>query len=158
MLYDLRKLLLEHFELPADGPHGPAHWMRVRTNGLLLAPETGANTTVVELFALFHDVCRQRPGIDPGHGERAASLVEQLYREGHFHVDAQALRQLTLACREHIAGQACEDMTVLTCWDADCLDLPRLGIDPDPAQLHTGAARDPQFMRAARARALERHW
>lgn len=158
MLYDLKMLLVERFQLPVQGPHGPAHWMRVRTNGLLLAPETGANTTVVELFALFHDVCRQTSSVDPDHGERAARLAETLHREGRFHVGERALEQLMTACRDHIQGQRCDDPTLLTCWDADRLDLSRLGIDPAPEQLLTEVARDPQFMRAARARALETRW
>jgi uncharacterized protein len=34
-------------------------------------------------------------------------------------------------------------VTVLTCWDADRLDLGRVGIRPAPRLLCTSAARDP---------------
>ena len=36
-----------------------------------------------------------------------------------------------------------------TCWDADRLDLPRLGIATDPARLCTGQAMQPAFYRWA---------
>jgi hypothetical protein len=52
------------------GSHGLTHWARVLENGLRLAPATGANVTVVALFAVFHDARRLNDGRDPGHGER----------------------------------------------------------------------------------------
>jgi uncharacterized protein len=41
------------------------------------------------------------------------------------------------------------DITIQTCWDADRLDLGRVGIVPDPARLCTVAARDPDLIRWA---------
>lgn len=38
--------------------HGIEHWHQVEKNGLLLAPRTGADITVVRLFSIFHD-CRR---------------------------------------------------------------------------------------------------
>jgi uncharacterized protein len=38
------------------------------------------------------------------------------------------------------------DVTVLTCWDADRLDLGRVGIRPDPTYLCTAAARDTDML------------
>ncbi|MCJ7754488.1 MAG: hypothetical protein MUP13_07975, partial [Thermoanaerobaculales bacterium] len=59
----------------ACGPHsvhGPPHWNRVKKNGLELAAETGADETVVRLFAILHDTSRLNDDKDPGHGPRAA--------------------------------------------------------------------------------------
>lgn len=39
--------------------------------------------------------------------------------------------------------------TVLACWDADRLDLARVGIQPQPQRLCTGAARDASTIGAA---------
>jgi len=47
--------------------HGLTHWQQVERNGLLLATETGADTTVVRLFALFHDSKRADDGFDMDH-------------------------------------------------------------------------------------------
>ena len=46
------------------------------------------------------------------------------------------------------------DITVQTCWDADRLDLGRVGIRPDPRRLCTAAARNPRMIEAAFARSL----
>jgi uncharacterized protein len=38
-------------------------------------------------------------------------------------------------------GGTTADITIQTCWDADRLDLGRVGVFPDAARLCTGAAR-----------------
>jgi uncharacterized protein len=38
------------------------------------------------------------------------------------------------------------DVTVQTCWDADRLDLGRIGIKPEPRFLCTAAAQDPALI------------
>ena len=58
--------------------HGPDHWRRVERNGLLLATRTGADVTVVRLFALFHDSRRENDGWDKGHGARGAEYAKLL--------------------------------------------------------------------------------
>ena len=45
------------------------------------------------------------------------------------------------ACRLHTDGHTAGDPTLLACWDADRLDLGRVGITPKPALLCTEAAR-----------------
>jgi HD superfamily phosphodiesterase len=47
----------------------------VLENGLRLAPATGANVTLVALFAIFHDARRRNDGHDAGHGERGAQCA-----------------------------------------------------------------------------------
>ncbi len=49
----LLPFLAERFALGRHSEHGLAHWFRVRTNGRLLAAEIGAQTYVVEFFALL---------------------------------------------------------------------------------------------------------
>jgi uncharacterized protein len=48
---------------------------------------------------------------------------------------------LGFACEEHTNGGVAPDPTVGACWDADRLNLWRVGIRPDPRLLTTGAAR-----------------
>jgi hypothetical protein len=45
--------ILEDYALPIHGDHGVSHWARVLENGLRLSGKTGANVTVVSLFAVF---------------------------------------------------------------------------------------------------------
>ncbi len=46
--------------------------------------------------------------------------------------------------------------TVLTCLDSDRLDIPRVGMEIQPALLFTAAARDPRNLEWAAARAAAR--
>src|SRR5271154_4521526 len=80
--------------------HGPAHWKRVEQNGLLLATRTGADTTVVRLFALFHDSRRIYEGADDGHGARGAEFAAEL-RGGLYDLDDAPFALLHEACTGH---------------------------------------------------------
>lgn len=149
----LVKAVVLQFKLPLSSIHGPAHWMRVRTNGLELAASTGANPIVIELFALFHDSCRENDGQDPMHGPRGAALVEIFHQKGLFQCRSDELHSLMTACHGHTHEKNSSDITIATCWDADRLDLPRVGITPSPHRLCTDAARNDSMILRARTRA-----
>ena len=123
------------------GVHGVAHWTRVRENGHRLARHTGANKELVELFAFLHDCCRENDRTDPGHGERAAEFAASL-RGSLIHLPDDRFVLLSEAIRDHEKGFTRADVTVMTCWDADRLDLGRVGRRPDPRYLCTAAAKD----------------
>ncbi len=136
------------YALPWCGTHGAPHWLRVRENGLQLAKLTGADPVVVELFAVIHDIKRVNEGHDPGHGPRSAAWAQTAVR-ALLPLDAHALDKLAYACATHTHGLTEAEVTVQTCWDADRLDLYRVGIMPDPARLCTKAARSPEILRSA---------
>ena len=142
------------FALDWRGIHGAPHWARVRRNGLVLAERTGASRRVVSLFAFLHDACRRHDGRDAGHGGRAAGLVEPLRAEGLVALGDEEAGLLAFACRRHSDGLLDADVTVQTCWDADRLDLGRVGRRPDPERLCTPAARDPSLIAWAYCRSL----
>ena len=122
--------------------HGEGHWRRVAAAGLALLPETpGADPAVVFLFALFHDSMRLNDGHDPQHGPRGAALAREM-RGGAFDLGKAEMGVLAFACEEHTNGGVATDPTVGVCWDADRLNLWRVGIGPDPRLLSTGAARN----------------
>lgn len=150
---DLIRIIRRQFALEWDGIHGVRHWARVRENGLRLAEATGASTNVIELFAFLHDARRLNDGNDPGHGSRAAEFARTLARSA-FDLAAPDLELLVAACRSHSDGLGDGDITVLTCWDADRLDLGRVGIVPHPDRLCTAAARDPGLIQWAYRRSL----
>ncbi|TVO65357.1 hypothetical protein FPL11_04540 [Spiribacter aquaticus] len=153
-----REAVLEYtsgcFVLPDHSPHGPDHWHRVRRNGLLLAGATGANRRVIELFAFFHDSCRETDGWDIEHGPKGAELALAYHAEGLLPASDAELDLLVIACRGHTVERTHADATIATCWDADRLDLPRVGIKVDPQYLCTDAARDPVVIREAEGRAV----
>ena len=149
----LISVIRAQFRLDWDGIHGAPHWERVRANGLRLAAETGANSRVVEYFAFLHDTQRHSDGWDPDHGKRAADFAATLIGEC-VDLTASELVLLQEACRGHSEGRTEADVTVMTCWDADRLDLGRVGITPDPDRLCTDAARDMTTMEWALARSL----
>ena len=58
------------------------------------------------------------------------------------------------ACEDHSLGGRKGDITVLTRWDADRLDLGRVGIKPSPAKLCTTAARQQSMIDWAYKRSI----
>ncbi len=120
--------------------HGPSHWRRVEDTVSLIAPETGADIIVARLFAIFHDCCRVNDDIDPDHGPRAAQLIHQI-AGSQFTIDTRQLDLLTYAVSNHTSGRTSEDPTIGTCWDADRLDLGRVGITPSPSFMSTMAGK-----------------
>jgi uncharacterized protein len=121
--------------------HGESHWQRVAAAGLALLPETaGANPALVFLFALFHDSMRLNDNYDPLHGSRGAALARELRGEA-FDIDDPEMELLGFACEEHTNGGVDSDPTVGVCWDADRLNLWRVGRRPDPRLLSTQAAK-----------------
>ncbi|CAN5358120.1 hypothetical protein BH10PSE16_BH10PSE16_36570 [soil metagenome] len=149
-----RRGLIEHlhgqFTLDWQGLHGITHWARVRANGLMLARQNMANRHVVELFAFFHDARRLSEHGDAGHGERGAELAAQL-RGRYFEATNAEMDLLHDACTHHSDGLTIGEITVLTCWDADRLDLERVGTTP--RALCTDAAKDSANQLKARTRA-----
>ncbi|MBU6367422.1 MAG: hypothetical protein KJT01_14510 [Gemmatimonadetes bacterium] len=150
----LAAAILDGYALPPRGYHGIVHWARVLENGVRLADATGADRDVVTLFALFHDARRVNEDRDPGHGQRGGELARAL-RGTLVHLDDHRFDLLYEACRLHTDGHTSGDPTLLACWDADRLDLGRVGIRPAPHRLCTDAAR--ALIPWAQARAEEDH-
>jgi uncharacterized protein len=144
---ELVEVLRTRFRLDWKGIHGVAHWARVRGNGLLLAERIGpeVNVRVVELFAFLHDSCRHNDGHDPEHGSRAAASIGEL-AEDLPALSREEREMLGYACTRHSDGLYQAELTVQVCWDADRLDLGRVGIVPDQERLCTSAARDAKLI------------
>jgi uncharacterized protein len=137
----VRRILTE-YPLSVRGIHGVTHWARVWENGLKLAATNGADVEVVKLFALFHDSRREDDGTDPDHGRLGADFARRLRGE-LFDLPDPAFGLLCVACEWHTDAVTHPDPTVQACWDADRLDLGRVGIVPRVKYLNTVAARTP---------------
>lgn len=151
-IQSLLQEVLRDYALLLNGDHGVSHWARVHENGLRLAEETGANRDVVRLFAVMHDSCRINEGWDPEHGPRAAVLARKLRGE-FFELNDHDFGLLCRACEGHTHERSHPDVTIQTCWDADRLDLGRVGITPHPSRLCTAVARRSDVINWADGRA-----
>ena len=151
------KTIYQEFALNLHGPHGFAHWGRVRRNGVELTRKNDANLRVVLLFSIFHDSKRENEGSDPDHGKRGARNALRFMEAGALCISDEEFSLLFKACWGHTykdVSQPC--ITVLTCWDADRLDLGRVGIVPHPDRLCTAAGRDQETIQRAYERSM--HW
>ncbi|MDA0947904.1 MAG: hypothetical protein O2799_05265 [Planctomycetota bacterium] len=153
----------ERFVLDPYGYHGPVHWQRVYHNGTLICAAEGIDSLVLRCFAFLHDSCRLDENIDAGHGARAASFAEELRALGVLPpLGDEGFELLVYACRHHSGRLQEAAPEVMACWDADRLDLLRVGIVPDPRRLCTPFAQREDTIDGACRRALdwleERGW
>ena len=121
--------------------HGPCHWARVERNGLYVAQKTGANQMIVQLFAVFHDCMRQNDGIDPGHGRRGAEYAVQI-KDELINIPSDDFDKFYYACEWHTDKIETDDVTIAACWDADRLDLGRVGFILDPQYMNSKPAQE----------------
>jgi len=119
--------------------HGIKHWETVERNAHYLAGFNNADTEVLSYFAYFHDCMRENEGRDKGHGPRGAAFAKK-HRDLIPLNDIQ-FKQLTDACKGHTYGKRPECVTINTCWDADRLDLLRVGTIPDANRLYNEEAK-----------------
>jgi uncharacterized protein len=139
-LLPLWRRAASQFQLGEHSLHGPRHWRAVHYNGMSLCNETGAYVFVVRLFAVLHDSQRFNEVSDPHHGDRAASWAKTLRGE-LFELDDERFGRLRYALIWHDKGLTSDDPTIGTCWDADRLDLPRVGIPPIARFMSTDAGK-----------------
>ena len=129
--------------------------MRALYNGRLLAGMESANLSVVELFCMLHDTQRRNERrAPPSHGRRAARYAKSL-RGVWFDLSDKEMELLTEALKYHSDGYTEADITVQVCWDADRLDLGRVGIKPAPHRLCTASAKSVDVLEAAYERSVE---
>jgi len=137
----------EHFGLPAENSidHGPKHWKSVALVGLQLARrDHRIDLFNVFVFAQLHDSQRLSEFEDPEHGQRAAQIfaaeMERQRIDGYEAGDARGSK-LIHALKFHDSGKtALNDPTIGACWDADRLNLGRIGIVPSYEYMSTDAA------------------
>lgn len=126
--------------------HGLGHWQRVERNGIWLSTEMRdgvphlreeINIKVVRSFAYLHDKCRRHDGADLEHGIRAAEMLPSIRETILKELTDEAFSLLEKACRLHTTVHRTGNLTIDTCFDADRLDLGRIGITPDPNKMAT---------------------
>ena len=134
-------LATRQFALGLNSDHGPDHWQRVERNATQIVERAGAgDLLVVRLFAVLHDSQRRNERHDPQHGSRAAAFACKI-RGIQFDLDRVRFDLLCDAMTRHDRGKTTDDPTIGACWDADRLDLGRVGIEPAGRFFSTQAGR-----------------
>lgn len=68
-------------------------------------------------------------GFDRDHGPRAAKYAKKL--RAHIPLNDDQFNDLCMACKSHTFGHGrALNKTIATCWDADRLDIGRVGVLP----------------------------
>jgi len=122
--------------------HGLSHWQRVERNGIILSSENGSirkdiNIKVVRFFAYLHDKCRLNDWADLEHGVRSADMLPSIRNTILRDLNDEEVSLLDKACRYHATEHRTGIPTVDVCFDADRLDLGRVGIVPNPKRMAT---------------------
>lgn len=132
------------------GIHGVPHWSRVWFHGRALSEAVDVDPAVLAWFAFLHDSQRRNDGHDPLHGRRAADFAVRLKKDSVItELEPAAFERLCEAMRLHSDGHTQADATLQACWDADRLDLGRVGIRPHPTRLCTPYAQRGPVIRMA---------
>lgn len=116
--------------------HGMRHFRRVDAFGRILCKNSPViDSQVVRAFAYLHDCCRKNDGVEPDHGPRAADFIENWRHTFLSYLDDTQFGKLQDAIRFHTGLKYTHDPTINACFDADRLDLDRVGIAPDPDKM-----------------------
>lgn len=125
----------------AGRKHGYAHSLRVNYNIQLLGKKMNVQDSELyqmRLFAYWHDIVRYNDGYDPEHGKRAADIINK--NRNHYNLrdfSAEQIDNLCFACEHHTTMHRSGNTLIDICFDADRLDLQRVGIIPEPYKMAT---------------------
>ena len=171
---DLVQKLMAYARFPSQ-IHGPAHWSRVRRFGSVLAEAEAlpdAARACVEIFAWVHDLARRHDGGGNEHAIEGAAYIDQVVPAIFGPLPREQMETIRVAILYHSDGMTAREAseadvfpdvtwqpelvvaTVGCCWDADRLDLPRVGIIPEARFMSTARWRqvrsvlpsEPEFM------------
>ena len=139
-IIEIRNFALEGWELGET--HGLSHWQRVERNGIILSTyngkiREGINMKIVRFFAYLHDKCRLNDWADLEHGVRAANMLPIIRDTVLKEFTSEEVSLLDRACRYHTTELRTGNPTIDVCFDADRLDLGRVGIVPNPKRMAT---------------------
>jgi MoaA/NifB/PqqE/SkfB family radical SAM enzyme len=123
--------------------HGGDHIMRVVRNAEMLAKINcpGAIFNAI-IAASLHDIGRiGKKEKNKTHALRGAEIAGKMLKKYFSDCDIDS-EKIIYAIRHHSEGKVSNDPLIGTIWDADRLDLERVGIKINPAFLSTKAAKD----------------
>ena len=133
---ELRSFCLNRWPKDLGSTHGIEHWDRVARFGRVLY-EAGVDMNVVTAFAYLHDSERKDNFEDIKHGKRASELIDSIRASLLIELNDKQIIKLKRACELHTTERKTGDATIDACFDADRMDLLRVGIKPSPDRMAT---------------------
>ena len=133
---ELRSFCISRWPKELGTIHGIEHWDRVARFGKMLYQE-GADMEVVLAFAYLHDSQRINNGYDIDHGKRASKFIDSIRHTKLTSLNDVQIEKLKKACELHTIKHKTGDLTIDICFDADRMDLLRVGIKPSPDRMAT---------------------
>ena len=130
----LRSFTAERWPKSMGKTHGVNHWDRVARFGEMLFQE-GADMDVIQAFAYLHDSQRNNDGEDYEHGPRASKFIDTIRVSQLSALNDEQIDKLKRACELHTIEDRTGDITIDICFDADRMDLLRVGITPLPERM-----------------------
>ncbi len=135
---NLRKFVNDWCSVIQLKDHGFTHMRNVEAFGGLMAERTeGVDNDVVHWFAYLHDIERKKDNDDPDHGRRVPEFIDLIRNTYLIDLTNEQIDKLKTACALHADTHKTGDPTIDVCFDADRLDLPRVGINVDPSKMAT---------------------
>lgn len=123
--------------------HGITHWQHVEAFGLLMQSRCpAADKEVIRWFAYLHDSMRGNDEFNMEHGPAAAKFIGKIRKTYLKELSDEQIRLLKLACKYHTSRRKTDDLTINICFDADRLDLPRVGITPEVRRMASEVGRE----------------
>ena len=132
----LRSFSIRRWPDAMGATHGVEHWDKVARFGRMLYQE-GADMDVILSFAYLHDSERKDNAEDIEHGKRASMLIDRIRETELKALSDEQIAKLKRACELHTTEHQTGDITIDTCFDADRMDLLRVGITPSPERMAT---------------------
>jgi len=113
---------VQGFYARKDAAHDLAHALRVRVWGKRLAEQEGANTLVVELAAILHDI--GRPGaVEKTHAESSAGLALNILQKCGYSEDLIIQVREAIVSHSRELGYEPQTLEAKILYDADKLDF-----------------------------------
>lgn len=144
----LHEVIAQHkLDIEKSG-HGLHHWLRVIDIGMRLADaDPRVDRDVIVAFGLLHDSARTHDNYCEEHGPNSLNVIRAL--DSCIPLDDNQKLMLSFACVNHTSADCNHfplfEPTLHACFDADRLDLWRVGIVPDSKYLFTDAGKDPEL-------------
>jgi uncharacterized protein len=131
--------IVKPFMKNEEGIHGLAHSLRAAHFAKMIAKsECPGSLDDTIIGAFLHDIGRTDDSNDRTHASRSAEIAEELLKR---HWPDLNHEKILFAIMRHGDGLISEDPIIGTIWDADRLDLSRLGIKINPELISTEKAR-----------------
>ena len=133
-----KALRIAEIHMKANVIHGINHVLRALIYAKIMASKIcPQNMNDILLGVILHDIGRRNDGVDQGHPLRGAILAKRLLKDNWPNADKE---RILYAIEHHHKGLVTSDPVVGIIWDADRLDLGRVGLKIDTRRLSTIAA------------------